>query len=652
MDRYELLGRIGEGGTAEVFRARDMRLERIVAIKLLRQQFSQDPQMRSRFSVEARAAAGLSAAHVVPVYDFGTTEDGALFIVMPLIEGRSLRESLRDHGRLAPEEAARIGRQVAVALAAAHARNLVHRDVKPGNVLLDRADQAHLTDFGIVKALSDRAEITQVGVAFGTAAYLSPEQATGDPVGPAADLYALGTVLYEMLAGHPPFTGEDAASIGYRQAWERPRPLSEIVPGVDRDLEALVMECLEKDPADRPGSAGEVADRLAVLEERLRATGRGAPLVLASAAADATVPLGRAAWAPAAAIGSGAAAQPFSGAGPAFAQPDSTAAYRPGVVRGVRPHQRDDRSKRRGLLGPLLLGSLFALILIAFAAFGLGGIPFLGGGDATDAPTGPGGAAIIDSSPTPGPTAVPITRSPDTAPPVTALPTPQLITAPPTAPPTVEPTAVPTVEPTSRRTREPKPTREPSTPEPTLDRTPRPTREPPPPTPTPPTPPTPTPPPTPPPTETATVSLPSQLFEGGFERGNGRYHGRTVAYVYGQGTDYNTMTAVFQAAGGGSAQGTATLSFVGIDDEAPEKNPMRITLNGQVIFSGADPLPNDFCCGSDGPGNWGTATFRFPAILLRGRNTLSITNLDPGDCTYCPNFIMIDTGELTYRRPG
>ncbi len=148
------------------------------------------------------------------------------------------------------------------------------------------------------------------------------------------------------------------------------------------------------------------------------------------------------------------------------------------------------------------------------------------------------------------------------------------------------------------------------------------------------------------------MSLPSELFQGGFERGNRRYHGRTVSYVYGQGTPYHTMTAVFRIDGAGSARGTATLRFVGIDDEAEEKNPMRITLNGQIIYGGPDPLPNDFCCGSDGPGNWGTATFRFPAALLQNRNSLSITNLDPGDCTYCPNFIMIDTGELTYRTRG
>lgn len=289
-DRYELLDKIGEGGTAEVFRARDIRLERIVAIKLLRPQFTQDSQMRDRFSVEARAAAGLSAANVVQVFDFGTTGDGALFIVMPLIEGQSLRELLRERGSLTQPEAARIGRQVAMALAAAHARGLVHRDVKPGNVLLDRDGDAHLTDFGIVKALSNRTEITQAGMAFGTATYLAPEQATGGTVGPATDLYALGTVLYEMVSGRPPFVGDDPASIGYRQAWEQPVPLSTVAPRVDPELEGLVMRSLAKDPLHRMASAADVADRLGRIAERLAASGVGRAAALAESVA-VTAPL-------------------------------------------------------------------------------------------------------------------------------------------------------------------------------------------------------------------------------------------------------------------------------------------------------------------------------------------------------------------------
>ena len=148
------------------------------------------------------------------------------------------------------------------------------------------------------------------------------------------------------------------------------------------------------------------------------------------------------------------------------------------------------------------------------------------------------------------------------------------------------------------------------------------------------------------------MTIPNQVLEGGYERGGGRYKGRTASWVYGQGTPFSTMAGSFDAEGGNEARGTATLRLVGMDDERPEKNPIRITFNGQPFYEGPDPLPNDFCCGPTGDGNWGAVIFEFPASLLRGTNDISITNLSSSDCTVCPFFVMVDFGELTYRTRG
>src|SRR6476469_4543809 len=195
--RYSLLEKIGEGGAAEVFRARDQRLDRIVAIKILRSQYVHDQASRARFINEARSASGLTHPNIVDVYDFGEAPDGSMFIAMQFIEGQDLKEVLQKRGRMTAAETISIATQVCHALAAAHARGLIHRDVKPQNILIDRKGHARLSDFGIVKALSGP-ELTQTGMTFGTAAYLSPEQATGQPISPATDVYGLGCVMYEM----------------------------------------------------------------------------------------------------------------------------------------------------------------------------------------------------------------------------------------------------------------------------------------------------------------------------------------------------------------------------------------------------------------------------------------------------------------------
>ncbi|HYP42381.1 MAG TPA: protein kinase [Chloroflexia bacterium] len=256
--RYRLLQKIGEGGAAEVFCAHDDHLDRPVAIKLLHPQFTWDKDARQRFSVEAKVVAGLSHPNIVSIYDFGACPDGTLFIVMQFVDGRDLRAALVEAGRFSPEEMAAIALPVCSALSAAHARGLIHRDVKPHNIMVDRQGGVCLTDFGIVKAISGPA-LTQTGMTFGTAAYLSPEQATGAPVTPASDIYSLGCVMYEMLAGTPPFIGDNPVAVAYKQVWEQPTPLHMLAPHAPASLEAVVMRCLHKDPRMRYPTAEALA---------------------------------------------------------------------------------------------------------------------------------------------------------------------------------------------------------------------------------------------------------------------------------------------------------------------------------------------------------------------------------------------------------
>jgi tRNA A-37 threonylcarbamoyl transferase component Bud32 len=260
-DRYELIDRIGEGGAAIVYRARDTRLDRVVALKMLRESFGGDAEFQRRFQREARAAASLNHPNIVDVYDYGEAR-GTYYIAMEYVEGGSLKDEIRASGRLPPARARDVAQQVLAALEAAHARGLVHRDVKPQNVLLDAAGVAKLTDFGIVHA-PDAIETTQVGMTVGTAAYIAPEQATGGLVGPATDVYGVGILLYEMLTGKPPFEGGTPFEVAYRQVNEPVPPPSQVARGVPADLEAIVLRALQKDPLARFGSAQQMADALA-----------------------------------------------------------------------------------------------------------------------------------------------------------------------------------------------------------------------------------------------------------------------------------------------------------------------------------------------------------------------------------------------------
>jgi len=262
-DRYEIHKRIGRGGMADVFSARDLLLDRQVAVKVLFPEFATDANFVERFRREAQSAASLSHPNIVNVYDWGKYE-GTYFIVMEEVQGRTLAEVLSTNKQLSSKQAAEIASEVAAALGFAHDNHVAHRDIKPANILIGTNGQVKVADFGIARALNapTEANLTQVGSVMGTATYFSPEQAQGAQPDPRSDLYSLGIVMYEMVAGKPPFTGENPVSIAYKQVHDAPQPLVQIVADVPRSFEAIVAKLLAKDPKLRYPSAAALRDDL------------------------------------------------------------------------------------------------------------------------------------------------------------------------------------------------------------------------------------------------------------------------------------------------------------------------------------------------------------------------------------------------------
>jgi beta-lactam-binding protein with PASTA domain len=352
-ERYRILERIGSGGMADVFRAEDTHLGRDVAIKVLHRRFAQDQEFVERFRREAKSAAGLQHPNVVGVFDRGEHE-GTYYIAMEHLPGRTLKEVIEQEAPLSQERAIDLGIQILDAAGFAHKRGVIHRDFKSHNVIVDEEGNAKVTDFGIARR--GTSEITETGSIMGTAQYLSPEQAQGQAVTAASDLYSIGVILYEMLAGRLPFEGDSAVSVALKHLSEPPPPLSQLRPDVHPALESVVMAALSKDAARRWQSADEFRAALAAVGEHLAdGSGRRGEDTAAFVPVVAPLPADAAA---AAGAGNGDASAPTAAAGEA-APP-------------MTPHEaaiaEEERRRRRWPWFALGLMTLALAALLAYLA--------------------------------------------------------------------------------------------------------------------------------------------------------------------------------------------------------------------------------------------------------------------------------------------
>lgn len=256
-DRYQLLDRLGSGGMADVFRARDLMLDRYVAIKILRKDYTANPGFQERFRQEARSAANLSHPNIVTVHDFGLAVE-QIYIVMEYIPGKDLKSLLRSRGRFSVEEAIPLITQACAGIGYAHRAGFVHCDVKPHNMLVMPDQRLKVTDFGIARALATIHPDERSEVVWGSPQYFSPEQAAGEPPSPASDVYSLGVVLYEMLSGMPPFNAPTAEELSRLHIEANPVLISEYIPDIPSSLEEIVMKVLSKEPSARYRTADQL----------------------------------------------------------------------------------------------------------------------------------------------------------------------------------------------------------------------------------------------------------------------------------------------------------------------------------------------------------------------------------------------------------
>ena len=261
LGNYEILEEIGRGGMGVIYRARQRHSGRIVALKRVVSYHADSHETLARFRRETGATASLDHPNILPVYEVSETEDGLPFFSMKLATGGSLRTAASGL-RSEPRECVRLMTKIARAIEYAHTHGILHRDLQPGNILLDARGEPLVSDFGLAKWLDEESDLTRTLTTFGTPGYVAPEQAEGAPIGPAADIYSLGAILFNLLAGRPPFIGANALSVIQQAAATSAPKLRSLVPSVDRDLETVVARCLERDPKARYQTAGALAEDL------------------------------------------------------------------------------------------------------------------------------------------------------------------------------------------------------------------------------------------------------------------------------------------------------------------------------------------------------------------------------------------------------
>ncbi|MHA7240632.1 protein kinase domain-containing protein [Arthrobacter sp. TMS1-12-1] len=412
--RFELTERIAIGGMGEVWKARDQILGRAVAIKILKEEYSGDPAFLNRFRAEARHTALLNHEGIANVFDYGE-EGGSAYLVMELVPGQPLSAVIEKEQVLSPDRTLSIVGQTATALAVAHRQGLVHRDVKPGNILVMPDNRVKITDFGIAR-LADQVPLTATGQVMGTAQYLAPEQATGQPATGSSDIYALGVIGYELLAGRRPFSGESQIAIALAQVNDAPPPLPQSIP---RPVRALIGSMLAKDPADRPRDAESLARAVdAIRAGDIRAAEAAVPGLLSFAAdtgiATAAVPRQDT-------QATTAVPAPTTSALPTVAAPAAAGAaagiaasrnWSEDDIDAPSPPYRDENENRRSpWLIPLIVLLLLALGAIAFLVLQ----PLLAGG-ADPAPVqtsvSPTAAPATSRTPSPSPTSASPSPSP------------------------------------------------------------------------------------------------------------------------------------------------------------------------------------------------------------------------------------------------
>lgn len=351
--RYQVKDRIGTGGMATVYRGQDTVLGRTVAIKTMLPQYATDASFAARFKQEAQAAAALQSPYIVSVYDWGKDKD-TYYLVMEYLRGTDLKSGIRKHGALDCRKVAQIASQIAQALSVAHRHDIIHRDIKPQNIMVQTDGNVKVMDFGIARAKNSH--LTTDNSVLGTAHYVSPEQTQGKPLGPTSDIYSLGVVMYEAVTGRVPFQGDDAISVALKQVNEQPMPPSQRNPSVDASLEAIILKCMQKDPTARFQSAEELGQ---VLRDYL--AGR----TQAINAATAVLPI-QAANKMDRGLGATAATPPIS---PALSRLGTTQSHRP--VRATDQVAEEEERRLRAHRRNIIVGALIGFAVVCIAAYAL-----------------------------------------------------------------------------------------------------------------------------------------------------------------------------------------------------------------------------------------------------------------------------------------